>query len=367
MSPDFYYDSADRPLVVEALRRDGYVGAQEIRLKRADGSPIWISLSVQPMTFDGQQALFAGMLDISEIKQAEADLNAAKEVAEAANQTKSDFLASMSHELRTPLNAIIGFTRIVRRKADGVLPDKQVDNLDKVLVSAEHLLGLINTILDIAKIEAGRVDVQPATFDIANLIQLCMTTAQPLLKGQVKLVFDVSPDIPLVFSDQDKIKQILLNLLSNAAKFTHEGQITVGVLSQASELRVCVSDSGIGISAEAMRRLFGEFQQADSSTTRKYGGSGLGLAISRKLARLLGGDITMTSTVGVGSTFTLTVPVRYEEKSVVQGPQSAIPRDESFVKPPDASSKTVLAIDDDAESGPAQPLDGPSTTPRRVA
>jgi signal transduction histidine kinase len=258
------------------------------------------------------------------------ETEAARAAAEQANQAKSAFLANMSHELRTPLNAIIGFTRIVRRKAEGTLPERQLDNLDKVLVSATHLLGLINTILDIAKIEAGRMDVTPSNFEAAELVELCAVTTQPLLKSGVTLIQEVEPDLPPVYSDQDKIKQILLNLLSNAAKFTHKGSITVrvrgkegGVGSKEEEgstspllppsycLLLEVSDTGIGISQEAMGRIFEEFQQADSSTTRQYGGTGLGLSISRKLARLLGGDLTATSVEGQGSTFTLSLPLHY--------------------------------------------------------
>ena len=259
--------------------------------------------------------------DVSERVAIQEELRHAKEAAETANATKSTFLASMSHELRTPLNAIIGFTRIVRRKSEGSLPEKQLENLDKVLQSAEHLLGLINTILDIAKVEAGRMEVQPGNLEPKSVIHECISTVQPLLRTSVRLVSDLAPDLALVYSDQNKIKQILLNLLSNAAKFTHEGQIEVKAWLESRDdtLFISVHDSGIGISDEAMSRLFGEFQQADSSTTRKYGGTGLGLAISRKLARLLGGDLTAISRPGAGSTFTLTLPVRYEELQLKEG------------------------------------------------
>jgi PAS domain S-box-containing protein len=252
--------------------------------------------------------------DITDRKRAEEELKSARAAADRANHAKSAFMANMSHELRTPLNAIIGFTRIVRRKAEGLLPDKQTDNLDKVLASGDHLLGLINTVLDIAKIEAGRMDVLAANFRIAALVDLCFNTAQPLLKPNVVMEKRVDETLSLVHSDQDKIRQIVLNLLSNAAKFTHEGRIVLAAERDGENLRLCVSDTGIGISAEALPRIFKEFQQAESTTTRQYGGTGLGLAISRNLARLLGGDLTVQSEPGKGSIFTLLVPIQYGAK-----------------------------------------------------
>jgi len=237
----------------------------------------------------------------------------ARAAAEHANQAKSAFLANMSHELRTPLNAIMGFTRIVRRKGAGLLPRPQIENLDKVLDSSEHLLHLINTVLDIAKIEAGRMDVQAADFNASALMDLCASTAAPLVKPPVRLVKQTD-DLGVVYSDQDKIKQIILNLLSNAAKFTMDGEIALKARKENETLIVDVCDTGIGITAEALGRVFDEFQQADTSTTRQYGGTGLGLTISRDLARLLGGDLTAQSEYGKGSTFTLAVPIRYEPK-----------------------------------------------------
>ena len=237
----------------------------------------------------------------------------ARIAAEQANHAKSAFLANMSHELRTPLNAIIGFTRIVRRKAEGLLPEKQIENLDKVNTSADHLLNLINTVLDIAKIEAGRMDVLAAAFRIGALVDLCINTAQPLLRPGVVLEKQVDESLQTIYSDQDKIRQIVLNLLSNAAKFTHSGKIILSAKQSGTNLRIAVSDTGIGISEEALTRIFKEFQQADTSTTRQYGGTGLGLSISRNLARLLGGDITVESELGKGSTFTAVIPMQFNK------------------------------------------------------
>ena len=239
----------------------------------------------------------------------ELSMQAVKEMREA-DRLKSQFLANMSHELRTPLNAIMGFTRIVRRKGEGALPQQQIENLDKVLDSSEHLLHLINTVLDIAKIEAGRMDVQAANFNANALIDLCANTAAPLVKPAVRLVKQAG-DLGFVHSDQDKIKQIILNLLSNAAKFTTNGTITLNARKENETLIVNVSDTGIGITAEALGKIFEEFQQADTSTTRQYGGTGLGLTISRDLAQLLGGDLTAQSEHGKGSMFTLALPIQY--------------------------------------------------------
>lgn len=283
-----------------------------------------------------------------ETKRARAD-------AEQANQAKSAFLANMSHELRTPLNAIIGFTRIVRRKAEGSLPDKQIENLDKVLVSADHLLNLINTVLDIAKIEAGRMDVLASNFRINALIDLCFNTSQPLIKPEVAFEKQVDENLTTMFSDQDKMRQIVLNLLSNAAKFTSSGKIILSATKSGESLQISVQDTGIGISEEALTRIFNEFQQADTSTTRQYGGTGLGLSISRNLAQLLGGEIRVESELGKGSKFTLTLPMQYQNR--LQTPQTEAnvhpildgntETSGTHIFPGSAAKKRIFVIDDD--------------------
>ncbi|HXV81219.1 MAG TPA: ATP-binding protein [Candidatus Binatia bacterium] len=229
---------------------------------------------------------------------------------EAASRHKSDFLARVSHDLRTPLNSIIGFTRIVLRRMEGQLPNLQKENLQKVLISSEHLLNLINELLDLAKIDAGKMEVIAETVRVEEILNMTMATVEPLLKdGRVRLVKDISPDLPPLKTDRDKLKQILLNLLSNAAKFTEDGEIRVSAQPENGTLKLAVSDTGIGMKPEALEHIFEEFRQAEKATASKYGGTGLGLAIVKKFVNLMGGDIGVESEVGKGSKFTITIPI----------------------------------------------------------
>ena len=249
----------------------------------------------------------------AQLRRATQEAQAARAAAEQASANKSAFLANMSHELRTPLNAIIGFTRIVKRRSGDVLPEKQLDNLDKVLVSARNLLQLINTILDIAKIEAGRMELHPVAFDVGELVVLCVDTIRPLAQDGVILQTDIQPDLPPLVSDQTKVQQILVNLLSNAAKFTCEGSVTVRVYQEGDSLYFDVIDTGEGIAEDALARIFEEFEQVLPEAQVEYASTGLGLPISRSLARLLGGDVTAVSQPGAGSVFTLHLPLRLED------------------------------------------------------
>jgi signal transduction histidine kinase len=232
---------------------------------------------------------------------------------EAANRHKSQFLANVSHELRTPLNSIIGFTRLVLRKTEGQIADLQKENMQKVLISSEHLLNLINGLLDLAKVESGKMEVFAETFKLDEVVRVAVSTVEPMLKdGRVRLVTEVTPDIPALYTDKNKLKQSLLNLLSNAAKFTEKGEIKIAAWSENGALKLVVSDTGIGMNAEALNYIFDEFRQADMSTTRRYGGTGLGLAIVRKFINLMGGEIGAESETGKGSKFTVTIPITYK-------------------------------------------------------
>jgi signal transduction histidine kinase/DNA-binding response OmpR family regulator len=267
---------------------------------------------------------------------------------EAASRHKSEFLANMSHELRTPLNAIIGFTRLVMRRSKEILPEKQYENLDKILISADHLLALINDILDLSKIEAGRMEVQPVSFELEALVDVCLRTVEPMVKSErLHLVKAMGAGLPPLSTDQDKLKQILINLLGNGIKFTEAGTITVTARRRDGRVEIAIADTGIGIPEDKLELIFEEFRQVDSSTTRKYSGTGLGLSISRHLARLLGGDITVKSTLGVGSTFTLTIPLRYDAALAATRGTVAPPREEPAAVR--EAGKVVLAIDDDPD------------------
>ena len=231
---------------------------------------------------------------------------------EVASRHKSEFLANMSHELRTPLNAIIGFTRIVMRRSQEKLEPLQYENLEKILASGQHLLALINSILDLSKIEAGRIEVHPGHVGLAPVLEQCVRTVEPLVKADtVRLVKEFDQTLSEIYVDEEKLRQIIINLLSNAAKFTERGSIRLQAHAANGSVAIAVADTGTGIPADKLSLIFEEFEQADASSTRVHGGTGLGLAIARRLARLMGGDIAVESTLGSGSTFTLTLPLHY--------------------------------------------------------
>jgi signal transduction histidine kinase len=233
-----------------------------------------------------------------------------RQLAEAS-QHKSQFLANMSHELRTPLNAIIGVTEMLREDAEAAKQD--LEPLDRVLGAGRHLLALINDILDLSKIEAGRMELHLESFALAPLIDDAGKTIEPMAtKNGNRIVIECPRDFGVIHADQIRFRQALLNLASNANKFTQKGAVTITARSQRLEGRdwitVAVTDTGIGMTPEQMGKLFQEFSQADASTTRKYGGTGLGLVISRRFCQMMGGDITVASKPGKGSTFTIRLP-----------------------------------------------------------
>jgi len=227
------------------------------------------------------------------------------------NQLKSDFLASMSHELRTPINALIGYTALMLDRIYGDINDRQEEGLRRIQTAAQHLLALINDILDLAKIEAGKMPLHLEEVDAAEVIGEIAQQIEPLAKKKaLDFIVDVPPDAPTMLTDRTKVKQILLNLLSNAVKFTHKGSVTVRVVPQGELVRFDVADTGIGIRESDLEAIWEDFRQVDQSRTREFGGTGLGLSITKKLIAALGGRASVTSTYGEGSTFSVTLPVR---------------------------------------------------------
>ena len=272
--------------------------------------------------------------DITERKQAEAKLlemnrhledataraNEMAVRAEAANVAKSEFLANMSHELRTPLNAVIGFSEGLLERTDiHPLNEHQKDRLEKIKTSGEYLLQLINGVLDIAKAESGKIDLQITTFDVEPVVREVGDMAEALAKDKpaVRFTLDLEEHLPPITSDRDKIRQILVNLLGNAIKFTEQGSVTLRVRRNNGSLLFSVEDTGVGISAEHLDHLFEQFYQVKQETHRSLKGTGLGLAISKAFATLLGGTLTVESVEGQGSTFTLTVPLMFDRRKSV--------------------------------------------------
>ena len=281
-----------------------------------------------------------------EMAEAKEAAEAARGVAEVANRAKSAFLANMSHELRTPLNAIIGYSEILLEDAKDMGYGEATADLNRIQNAGRHLLEIISDILDLSKIEAGKMDLHFEELDLGSLLEGVLETAAPLAeKNANKLEFDCEKEVGTLYTDQTKIRQILLNLLSNACKFTQNGRVHLRVWRErergGEELVCTVADSGIGMTEQEVERLFQPFTQADASTTRKYGGTGLGLAISKRFCQLMGGDISVESAPGVGSVFTMRLPVHHRRDSSVARADGA-PREQS------GRRYTLLAIDDDA-------------------
>jgi PAS domain S-box-containing protein len=281
--------------------------------------PQWYDVRLVPLT-DRRGQLNGRLLvlrDITERKQAEAELQAAKRAAEAANQEKSTFLASMSHELRTPLNAIIGYSEMLQEEAVTLDQQELLPDLQKINAAGRHLLDLISNVLDLSKIEAGRMELYVETFDVAGMIKNVTTLVQPLMaQHENTLHVECHANVGTMHADLTKLRQSLVNLLANASKFTERGTITLEALRERRGLNAWlifrVRDTGIGMTTEQMQHLFQPFRQADAATARHFGGTGLGLAITKKFCNMMGGEISVESVPGQGTTFTILLPAQVE-------------------------------------------------------
>ncbi|MFC1679428.1 response regulator [Elusimicrobiota bacterium] len=333
--------------VLLELAHQGIAQEEEWTCVRKDDTRFPAGMSVTPLldAEGGPAGFLCAAMDISERKSAETELKRAKEEAETANRTKSYFLANMSHELRTPLNAIIGYSELLQEEVEDVGRKEFIPDLQKILSAAKHLLSLINDVLDLSKIEAGKMELYLEEFDAGEMIDEVVSMIRPMVeKNSNSLKIDKPRALGTVRADLTRIRQVLFNLLSNSCKFTEKGTITLKAsrrVENGSEwLALRVSDTGVGITEEQRSKLFQAFTQADASTTRKFGGTGLGLVISRNVCRMMGGDITLDSAPGEGSVFTMRVPTE-----VVAKKRDAT-RVEDHAKK-EGGPSTILVIDDD--------------------
>ena len=276
-----------------------------------------MEVTLTPVRFKGRDVMLCVWHDIAERKEVESALRTAKDAAESANRTKSEFMTRMNHELRTPLTAIIGFSRVLLQDKEGSLTAGAERYVERIRVNGMHLLSLINQILDVAKVEAGRMELElePVAVDelVRDTFAMLENTAE--VKG-LTLKLELPTHVALITTDEGKLRQILINLVANAIKFTNQGEVFIRVVTDPAThrpLSVTVQDTGIGIPTDRQLKVFDPFEQGDASTRRQFGGTGLGLSIVKTFADLIGGTVSMVSEVGRGTTFTLTLPTAEAE------------------------------------------------------
>ncbi|MBW8815631.1 MAG: response regulator [Caulobacterales bacterium] len=346
-------DPRDRPAALAAWERherEGTPFRPEYRMARSDGQEIWAAGTARLIVDDqGKPLRLVGALrNITAQKAAERALVRAKEEAEAANRAKSAFLATMSHEIRTPLNGVLGMAQALAAADD--LTEAQREPVEVIRQSGESLLAILNDVLDLSKIEAGKLALEQTPFEVTALAKTVQATFQAIADTK-RLDFELTVDRAargVYEGDQVRVRQVLWNLVSNALKFTEKGGVKVRIGRERGALSLTVIDSGIGMTAEQLERLFRKFEQADASTTRRFGGTGLGLAICRELAELMGGEITATSAPGMGSTFTVALPLKKLARAAPKPKRAAKGRAQSPVAGGGERTVRVLAAEDNA-------------------
>jgi PAS domain S-box-containing protein len=353
------YPASDCPILRVTQTGQPYLNDDDV-FWRKDAQMLPVSYVSAPMDVGGEvHGAVLVFHDITQRKRSEGQLRGAKDAAESANRMKSLFLANMSHELRTPLNAIIGYSEMMMEEPAAPVEQRDAD-LKKIQHAGKHLLSLINDILDLSKIEAGKMNLYLQTFSVPSLVQDVMGTIRPLVaQNRNRLAVDCGDDVGAMHSDTSKIRQVLFNLLTNALKFTSDGTVTLQVRRTLEQnqpwITFTVSDTGVGMTAQQIDRLFEAFSQAEASTSSKYGGTGLGLAISRQFCRMLGGDIAASSEPGSGSTFVVRLPANAEapqiDPSAPAAPPAPIAPPPQIAAPKSAEGGAgrVLVIDDDSD------------------